>query len=214
MALIIAPLALNFCRTNQENMATPLPYGGQNSEDYFVIERENTSAVWECFGHDSAEERDTNKTICKIYKTLLKHSGSTTNMKTHLSRHHPTHSTTTNTAKRNESTYESTYHSQNLIKTTVESNRKKTSQQTMEDCIKKQEKYPINRPRAINIAKQNEFFSVKINTRCQQWSVQGLETLCQQPRGIVSLNSVMLKFLHSTTHNNRNCIIMYDVFPN
>ena len=124
----------------------------------------------------------TKQVICKIYKTLLKHSGSTTNMKTHLSRHHPTHSTTTNTAKRNESTY----HSQNLIKTTVESNRKKTSQQTLEDCIKKQEKYPINRPRAINIAKQNEFFSVKINTRCQQWSVQGLETLCQQPRGIVS----------------------------
>ena len=75
----------------------------------------------------------TKQVICKIYKTLLEHSGSTTNIKTHLSRHHPTHSTTTNTAKRNESTY----HSQNLIKTTVESNRKKSSQQTLEDCIKK-----------------------------------------------------------------------------
>ena len=120
----------------------------------------NTSVVWECFGHPISLENNIRKTdktrvICKICKTVLKHSGNTTNMKTHLSRHHPTHSTPTPT-KRNEVTSPS----QNLIKTesqpktTVESNRKKPSQQTLVDCMKKQEKYPINSPRAQAITRQ------------------------------------------------------------
>ena len=113
----------------------------------------NTSVVWECFGHpisleNNIRKKDKTRVICKICKTVLKHSGNTTNMKTHLSRHHPTHSTPTPTTKRNEVTSPS----QNLIKTesqpktTVESNRKKPSQQTLVDCMKKQEKYPINIP--------------------------------------------------------------------
>ena len=116
----------------------------------------NTSAVWQCFGHPILMENEIRKTdktrvICKICKALLKHSGNTTNMKTHLSRHHSTHSTTpTTTAKRNEATSPS----QNLTKTTVESNKKKASQQTLQECMKKQEKYPINSPRAQAIAKQ------------------------------------------------------------
>ena len=108
----------------------------------------NTSSVWECFGHpillqeNNVRKMDKSRVIRKLCKTQMKHSGNTTNIKTHLSRHHPTHSTNQKVLMKKE------------LKTSAEPNEKKASQQTILNCLKKQEKYPINSPMAQAITRQ------------------------------------------------------------
>ena len=117
----------------------------------------NTSAVWEYFGHpifmqeNNVRKTDKSQVIFKLCKTQLRHSGNTTNIKTHLQRHHPTHSK----AKQDEATDETCFVKKEPVQTicTIQ-NEKKASQQTIEDCLKKQEKYPINSPRAQAITRQ------------------------------------------------------------
>ena len=113
------------------------------------------SDVWMHFGHpvylrNDVRVTDKQHTICKLCKTILKHTGNTTNMRTHMTRHHG--SVTVSGIKKPASF--STVATTETKKPKLETTHKTETQPKVASMFAKQTKYPASSQRAQIITRQ------------------------------------------------------------